>query len=252
MEHYETRRLVPEAKYAVLFIHGIVGSPNHFRTQIPLEELVPDTWSVYNIRLPGHGFSVKEFGQSNINKWRSYAFAAFEELAKNHEKIVIVGHSMGTLFAMQLALKFPEKVNQLFLIAVPMRPWVRLFGAVNCLRLAFGLIREDRPLEVATRNVCGLDTTPLVWRYIPWFPRFLELFAEIHRTEKVMGSLGVPCVAWQSKKDELVSNFSAPVLRKSGVMEVHELESSTHFYYDPRDAQQVRGCFLDIIKQADR
>lgn len=248
MKHPELRRLVPGAKYAVLFIHGIVGTPNHFRTQIPLEEMVPDTWSLYNIRLPGHGFGVREFGQSNMDQWRSYAFAAFAELAKCHEKVVIVGHSMGTLFAMQLALEFPEKAVQLFLIAAPMRPWVRLFGAVNCLRLAFGRIREDRPIEVATRNVCGVDTTPLLWRYIPWILRFLELFAEIHRTEKVMGSLTVPCTAWQSKKDELVSNFSAPVLRKSSVMEVHELESSTHFYYAPEDMKRIQKDFVEKLK----
>ena len=233
MQHPETRNLVPGAKHAVLFLHGIVGTPNHFRVVLPLEELVPDDWSVINVRYPGHGGDVRGFGKSNMDQWRTYARAAFLELAETHEKIVIVGHSLGTLFAMQLALDFPEKIGFLFLVAVPMRPWVRLFGAVNCVRLAFGMIREDKPMEVATRNACGVTTTPLVWRYIPWIPRFFELFAEIYRTEKVMGNLEVPCVAWQSRKDELVSNFAAPVLRKSSVMEVFELQNSSHFYYAP-------------------
>lgn len=252
MKHPETRGLVPGAKYAVLFIHGIVGTPNHFRTQIPLEPLVPEDWSVYNIRLPGHGYGVKEFGRSNMNQWRACAQAAFGELAERHEQVLIVGHSMGTLFAMQLAVAHPEKVASLLLIAAPMRPWVRLYGAVNCIRLAFGRIREDRPLEVATRKVCSVTPTPFLWQYIPWIPRFLELFAEIHRTEKRMGDLTVPCIAWQSRKDELVSNFSAPVLRRSGVMEVRELENSTHFYYTPQDADRVQACFLDMMKKADR
>lgn len=252
MEHVETRRLVPGAKCAVLFIHGIVGTPNHFRQVLPLEELVPESWSVYNIRQPGHGGSVEDFGKSNIHQWRSHAKTAFDELAARHDKILLVGHSLGTLFAMQMALENPEKVAQLFLVAAPMRPWVRLFGAVNCLRLAFGWIREDRPLEVATRNVCGVTVTPLVWKYIPWLPRFFELFAEIARTEKVMGNLKVPCVTYQSKKDELVSNFSAPVLEKSGVMEVWELENSTHFYYAPEDMQLLRREFQSYIKKVDR
>lgn len=239
MEYYETRRLVSGAKNAVLFLHGIVGTPNHFRKLIPLEAMVPRDWSVYNIRYPGHGGEVRDFGKSNMDQWRSCARDAFRELAENHEKIFLVGHSMGTLFAMQLALEYPEKVASLFLVAVPLRPWVRLFGAVNCLRLAFGCIREDHPLERATRDVCGVTTTALVWKYIPWIPRFLELFAEIYRTEKGMGKLQLPCIAWQSRKDELVSNFTAPVLRKSGVMEVRELQNSTHFYYAPEDAEQI-------------
>lgn len=247
MEHIETRRLVPGAKYAILFIHGIVGTPNHFRVVLPLEELVPEDWSVYNICQPGHGGSVEDFGKSNLGQWRSHARAAFDELAEKHEKLVIAGHSLGTLFAMQMALENPEKVAFLFLVAAPMRPWVRFFGAVNCLKLAFNLIRDDRPLEWATRNVCGVVVTPLLWKYIPWLPRFFELFEEIARTEKIMGGLTVPCVAWQSRKDELVSNFSAPVLRKSGVMDVHELENSTHFYYAPEDLRTLQEDFLKRI-----
>ena len=98
-------------------------------------------------------------------------------------------------------------------------------------------------MEVATRNACGVTTTPLVWRYIPWIPRFFELFAEIYRTEKVMGNLEVPCVAWHSRKDELVSNFAAPVLRKSSVMEVFELQNSSHFYYAPEDSKMIQKDF---------
>lgn len=249
MKHPETRRILPDAKYAVLFLHGIVGTPNHFRIVLPLEDLVPPDWSVINVRYPGHGGSVTGFGKSNINQWRAHARAAFLQLAQTHEKILIVGHSMGTLFAMQLALEFPEKVASLFLVAAPMRPWIRAYGAVNCLRLAFHRIREDHPMEVATRNVCGVDANPYVWQYIPWLPRFVELFVEIARTEKVMGDLKVPCVAWQSGIDELVSNRSTQVLVKSGVMEVHELPDSSHFYYAPGDQKRLRNDFLSRLKQ---
>jgi esterase/lipase len=249
MKHSEMRRLVPGAENAVLLLHGIVGTPNQFRFLMPLEELVPTDWSVYNLCYPGHGGEVRDFGRSKINLWRRYTREAFLELAENHEKVLIAGHSMGTLFAMQLALEFPEKVSGLFLLNVPMRPWPRLFFMVNCLRLAFNRIREDHPREASFRAACGVTPTPLVWRYIPWIPRIFELFAEIRRTEKVMGNLCLPCVAWQSKQDDLVSNFSAPVLRRSGVMEVHELPDSTHFSYAPRDKSWVCESFEKEIKK---
>lgn len=249
MEHCETRKIIPEAKNAVLFLHGIVGSPNQFRLLMPLEELVPNGWSVYNLRYPGHGGDVRDFGRSKIDLWRSYAREAFRELAQTHERIFLAGHSMGTLFAMQLAREFPEKAAGLFLLNVPMRPWPRLFFITNSLRLAFGLIREDHPREDCFLKACGVTPTPLVWRYIPWFPRIFELFVEISRTEKHMGDLSVPCVAWQSEKDDLVSNFSAPVLQKSGVMEVQALPDSTHFYYAPEDKARVCVAFENMIKK---
>jgi esterase/lipase len=249
MQHSETRKLVPGAKYAVLLLHGIAGSPNQFRRLIPLEELVPQDWSVYNLRYPGHGGDVRDFGRSVMKQWRSHAREAFLELSENHEKVLVVGHSMGTLFAVQLAVEFPEKVAVLFLLNVPMRPMPRLFFMVNGLRLAFNRIRQDHPEEACFQIACGVNPTALVWRYIPWIPRILELFREIHRTEKLLVNLTVPCVAWQSRKDDLVSNLSAPVLRESGVMDVHELPESTHFYYAPKDKASVCEAFENEIKK---
>lgn len=247
MAHQEYLRLVPGAANAVLFLHGIVGTPNHFRDLLPLVQLVPEDWSVYNVLLDGHGKNVEDFSRTSMKKWKAQVRAIFERLISSHEQVVIVGHSMGTLFAMQLALEWPEKVPFLFLIAAPMRPGVRISGMLRVLRMVFGMTREDDPLELATRDVCGVRTTRKLWKYIGWIPRFMELFAEIYRTEKVMDGLKVPCVAYQSQKDELVMNLSRKVLEKSGVVEVHNLADSTHFYYAPEDQKTVQGDFWERI-----
>lgn len=248
MDHQEYVRIVPGADTAVLFVHGIVGTPNHFRDLIPLVELVPADWSIYNVLLVGHGKTVKDFSKASMRKWKTQVWSIFEDLAKKHERVILVGHSMGTLFAVQLALEHPEKVPLLFLIAVPMRPGLRLSGMVRVLRMVFGLTREDVPIEVATRDVCGVETTRKLWKYLGWIPRFLELFGEIARTEKVMGGLRVPCVAYQSEKDELVRNKSRKILEGSGVAEVHNLMKSTHFYYDPEDQKTVQDDFSKRIQ----
>ena len=44
-------------KNAVLLIHGIAGSPGHFRELIPA---IPETYSIYNILLDGHSGFFKE------------------------------------------------------------------------------------------------------------------------------------------------------------------------------------------------
>ena len=249
MEHYETRRRVPGARNAVLFLHGIAGSPNQFRDLTGLEQLVPGDWSVYNIRYPGHGGDVLDFGRSNLSQWRDYARKTFLELTEKHEKILIVGHSMGTLFAMQLALEFPEITAGLFLLNVPMRPMPRLFFVPNCLRLAFGAIRQDRPREACFQTACGVTPNRRVWQYMTWLPRVFELFQEIVLTEKYMGELSVPCIAFQSGMDDLVSNRSTRVLQRSRVMTVRELPESTHFYYAPWELEAVGREFVLRIKK---
>lgn len=252
MKNSETRRLVPGAKYAVLFLHGIAGTPEQFRSLTGLEQLVPKDWSVINVRYPGHGGDALDFGSSSIEQWRSHARKAFLTLEETHEKVLIVGHSMGTLFAIQLALEFPDRIGGLFLLNVPLRPMPRLFFIPGCLRLAFGCIRPDHPKEACLQTACGVTPTNRVWQYLTWLPRVFELFGEIAGTEKYLRNLCVPCIAFQSGTDDLVSNLSARVLRKSGVMTVRELPESTHFYYAPWELQAVAREFIRWIKKVDR
>ena len=54
MKHEEMIRIVPGASTAVLFLHGIVGTPNHFVGGVPITEWVPEDWSLHNLLLPGH------------------------------------------------------------------------------------------------------------------------------------------------------------------------------------------------------
>lgn len=245
MAHTEYKRIISGADTAVLFIHGIVGTPDHFRELIPLEQAVPENWSVYNVLLPGHGGTAEDFGRSSMDAWRTYVHAAFEELVNEHTRVIIVAHSMGTLFALQLAIAYPEKTGFLFLLGVPMRPGVRLTMMRDSLKMVFGKL----PPEHVLWKAAGVTTTRKVWKYLFWIPRFLELFREIHRTELILGNLKTPCVAYQSQTDELVTNFSRRVLERSGVMEVHNLYGSTHFCYNPADQQIVLADFTARIEE---
>ena len=250
MEHQEYVRIVPGAKIAVLFMHGIVGTPNHFKDLLPLVDQVPQQWSVYNVLLPGHGGKVEDFGKSSMKRWKDHVWCIFHQLADTHERIFLVGHSMGTLFSIQMALAHPEKVSQLFLIAVPFRVRMRGFGILNLLRLTFGILDHADPVQAATRTVCGTEPTWMVWKYIPWLPRMWELLREMHTTAKLIDHLETSCVAYQSERDELVSNRSRRILENSGRVEVHNLLKSTHFYYSPEDIAVVQKRFHEIIKTA--
>ena len=246
MKHEEMIRIVPGAKTAVLFIHGICGTPNHFVGGVPMMEWIPEDWSVHNLLLPGHGGTVGDFANSSMKQWRCAARRAFCALVKNHEKVYIAAHSMGTLFALELAVDFPEKIPGLFLLGVPMRPHLAPAAVNSALRLALGKLRPGYP-EMAIQEACGTAPTWMLWKYIPWAPRFVELFLQIVRTEQKLDRLTVPTVAFQSRKDELVNGLSAKVLRKYPV-EVRILEASSHFFYSPEDQQILREAFEMMIK----
>ena len=247
MAHEETKRMVPGAKTAVLFIHGICGTPDHFRSVLPLEDLVPEDCSVYNLRLDGHGGTASDFGRSSMMAWKQQVWQIFESLLKTHQKVILVGHSMGTLFSIQLAVSHRERVAALFLLGVPLRVNLRLFGIRNFIRFGFGKLDERDPVQKSLQMASGITPTKKLWRYLLWIPRMLELFGQMGETRKLLPVLNVPTVAFQSQRDEVVSTRSGQILEKSGKVRVLSLPGSTHFYYPPDEARKMQQQFLRLL-----
>lgn len=248
MPHRPSNRMVPGATTAVLMIHGICGSPAHFRTLLPMEKMIPEGWSYHNIVLDGHCKEVADFGASSMKKWQAQVDKVFDELCSSHDQIILVGHSMGTLLSIRQALRCPNKVKTLFLLAVPVKVFVQPRAIPYLIRIAFDKIDEKNPVQVSMRDACGIRQTRMVWKYAPWIPRMVELLRFCSQTAKLVEDLRVPCIAIQSAKDEMVSSRAGKRLKESGRVEVIDLPNSTHFYYPPEDAMKILSIFERICK----
>lgn len=225
-------RIVEGSDTAVLFIHGILGTPDQFKELIPL---VPEKFSVHNLVLDGHSKGVRDFSKTSMKKWERQVRDALEKLAETHENIIIVGHSMGTLLGTDLAIEYENKVKLLFLLNVPLTPWLRPCSVRHSFRVMFECVRENRPDEVAAREAYGIDIDRRLWLYIGWVPRFLELFKKAANTKKKLAYIKVPCRAYQSRKDELVSNRSEKILRKHDNIITTTMSRSSHYLYDKEE-----------------
>lgn len=232
MDHREFKRIVPEARSAVLFLHGIVSTPRHFD---PLLTLVPEEVSVWALLLDGHGKEVPDFGRTSMKKWEAQVQKAVDELSRSHERLYLVAHSMGTLFSICHAVK-NGKIAGLFLLASPLKVFVRPRMFYATFLLYFDRIRADDEITQAMQKDLSVRISGNPFLYIGWIPRFLELFGMIRRTRKELRKLQVPTLFYQSAKDELVSNASVKYLKTNPHITVHTLENSTHSYYEPKDA----------------
>ena len=241
MAHEAYTREVPGADGAVLLIHGILGTPDHFRDLVPL---VPDDWSVYNLLLDGHGGEVKDFSHTSMKKWRSQVHTKLTDLRQRHEKIILVGHSMGTLFAIDEAIRDPGKLEALFLLQVPLRPWVRPKAALGACLLPFGVVTgANRDMQAD----CSLNLNPRLWEYLGWVPRFLELLERCVDVRNRLDQLEVPCQVFVSKQDELVSTRTCRDFRKHPHIRWYVLRNSGHFVYRGTDREFLQSKFAALF-----
>ena len=235
MNHGAFTKIVPESDTAVLLIHGILGTPNHFAD---LLSLIPDKWSVCNLLLDGHGAGMADFAATSMKKWKAQVADKLEELLVEHRRVVIVAHSMGTLFAISSAIRQPERIGGLFLLAVPVRPFVSFKATVASVKLMLGIAGKDATVA-AMRSDSSVKLERGIWKYAAWTPRVVELLRETALTEKELHRLTVPTVAVQSNRDEMVSTRSAAVLEKNPCIRVVRMPESGHFGYRGRDKAEL-------------
>ena len=239
MQHQEAKRILPESETAVLFIHGINGSPNHFDFLLPY---LPSGCSFFNMLLDGHGKRVQDFAKTSLHKWEAQVNAAVCELSSTHKEIWIVAHSMGTLFAIEQAIQ-NKNITKLFLLAVPLKLFLKPTMLENSWKSFKGNPKENDPVGQAACNCCSIRHSKNIFAYLGWLPRYLELFFKIRETNKLIPLLTTNTLAYQSAKDEMVSKKSICALNANPHIQSHMLLNSRHFYYNEADTQEICHAF---------
>lgn len=243
MDHKPYTRYIPGSHYAVLMVHGIVGTPAQFRDLIPV---IPEDWSVYNILLEGHGGTVQDFSRTSMDSWKMQVDAQLHVLLARHRKILIVGHSMGTLFAIQSAVRAARRIPALFLLQVPLVPHLPPSTCISSLQLALGRVKSGSKAH-AMENATAMTLTNQLWQYLGWIPRYAELLREIAATRKLLPQLKVPTKTFQSAQDELVSLRACRYLENHPFIQNTVLATSGHFAYSPEDIIKLQAELKNLI-----
>jgi carboxylesterase len=89
---------------AVLALHGWTGWPG--RLAYLAERLNDAGFTVSVPRLPGHGTNVGDMLQTRARDWVRCAVDEYLDLCDQHERVFVVGTSMGALLASMLAAHF--------------------------------------------------------------------------------------------------------------------------------------------------
>lgn len=243
MAHEEYIRHV-DGERVVLFIHGFLGSPDHFEKFI---DLVPENYGIYNVLLCGHGGTVKDFSKASMRMWKEQIDDIVSKLIKRYKEIIIVAHSMGTLFAYSIAIRYPEYVKSMILLGTPLKISVKFRASVNSLKSLFGLFSDKDEIGKAYDKAHSVKLNLRLWEYIGWIPRYLELFDESKNGRINISNINIPCYIFQSANDELVSRKSEQFIPKKENIYLTILQNSAHFIYSEEDYRLVLSKFKDVI-----
>ena len=246
-QYHHIFRDPPGADTVVLLLHGILSAPQYFRF---LLNDIPEQYAVSGILLDGHGAPAEALSETNMRIWKSQVQEQFQRLSAQYRHIIVAAHSMGTLFALQLAAEHPKQIRAMLPLGVPLAVHLTPFGALCSAAIGSGYhpVPNRFPRAYAMQQACSIRPDYRFWKYLPWIPRYLELFTEISRTQKKLHRVNVPCTVFQSAHDELVSVRALPMLAAHPSFRLHILRDSSHFYYTPADEARIRRVWRKILR----
>ena len=117
---------------AVLLLHGFGDTPQALGYLA--DALHARGWTVHAPLLPGHGRTLRAFAAATADDWERAAVAAYEALRARHDRVAVVGLSMGGALATLLARHDPA-MPALVLLApyLAMSPRVRRLARLHAL-----------------------------------------------------------------------------------------------------------------------
>lgn len=192
----------PNAKTAVLLVHGFTGSPWEVR---PLgEALAARGYRVHAPLLPGHGSTPEAMLWVTWREWLSAAEDALARLA-GFERLVVSGLSMGALLGTLLAARHPSRVAGMALMAPVVqvrRGGARFLRAVRRFPLR-GLVPEWVKKETSDIELDDVRAeAPLLPRYP--LARVLDLFTLQDLVDDALVDVRCPSVVLAARNDHVV------------------------------------------------
>lgn len=219
---YVDQRPVPGGHPPVIFVHGAGGTHQHWLYQV---RDLPRA-STYALDLPGHGRSQGP-GCDRIAAYGDWLVAFLDEIGL--ERAVLTGHSMGGGISLDVALRYPDRVAGLGLVATGAR-----MGVAPALLES---LRQDP--EAAVRLIAG-------WAYGPEAPE--EMVRQGRRQlqqaqPQVLYGDFVACDAFDVR--DRLGEISAPAFVLCGTQ-----DRMTPAKYAPALRDGIPDCTLHLVEGA--
>jgi pimeloyl-ACP methyl ester carboxylesterase len=174
----------------VLLLHGYTDSWLSYSTMMPL---LPDTWRVFAPTLRGHGDSDRPQAGYTMRELAGDIVAFMD--AQSIDRAVVVGHSMGSFVAQQVAVLAPERVSGLVLMGSAASPHdaVMRLGLTEAVATLTDPVSHEFILEFQESTV-----------HAPLPPGFMD--AIIAENKKL------PARVWQDAVDGMLATHEATEL----------------------------------------
>jgi carboxylesterase len=188
-----------------LLIHGFTSTPAELRELG--ENLIGEGYTVYGMRLAGHGTTVEDFENSTHSHWIDSVLQAYNKLKTSCSKIYVIGHSMGGVLSLILGENYP--VDRLVLLAPALMTKDKRAIFIPLLKhfMKYTEWPPSKRPEEETKYLLGYNKIPLSCVHE------LSKLQKIARTN--LNKIDKPLLIIHSEKDNSINEKGIEVIKKN-------------------------------------
>ncbi|MDX9719683.1 MAG: alpha/beta fold hydrolase [Myxococcota bacterium] len=231
-------------KLGVLLLHGFTSGLRTVSGLLPYLEKQGIPYRMPVLR--GHSGFYTDLEGVTWKDWYEDAETALLDLAKEVDKVAVVGLSMGGLVALNLGMKHEDKVAAVVTLAAALRFKDPLAGTVPVLSKFI----ESWPSPNAFNDLSLKAKSENYERFMT--SAFASLYAFARETESNLHRLRVPVCVLHSKKDQVIAPVAANIIYRdvsSMHREIHWFFQSGHEMGQDLEAEKVFETVMAYLEK---
>ena len=224
---------------AVLLLHSFTS---HTRDMKALAETIHQSFG-FTCLVPlfsGHGQEAEALISYTIDDWWEDALGSYEDLANQYKQVVVIGLSVGGIFALKLAQQFP--VARIVVMSVPIdRPPLELKQRTIDYANRYKKLenKSEQQIEEELKQFHSLS--------IDSFERFQQF---IYETMDELGEITAPIAVYYGGRDEAVYEESALEIEgsvSSVRVDLKKFENSSHLMTLSKEKDSLYEQILEFL-----
>jgi len=219
-------------KTAYLLIHGLAGSRKEL--SYLFEKLRAQGLDASYVILKGHEQSNKVLSRTTYQEWISSAHESVAKAFETHEKVVLIGFSMGGLVASHLCNEFD--IDKMIFVNTPIYFW-------DMKKISGNIVNDlkSRSFHHVKRYFTASTDKP--------FRTLLQFVMLLNKTKKLMTRIKCDALVLQSKKDDTVKASSADYIFASlnGKKQLKFYDGGSHQIFESEIKDQVCEDILSFL-----